>query len=209
MTATIAPNTDTALLTVDIFIQSVQTKFLGVITNNDKIKEMFPLIFKKNAKHLMDKYVGYTDFAPFFLNLDNDCKADLLAYLGIKGAKDYPIIDEKHIQRLEAQHPDIVAYGKKDALYYWRQFLILDGTLNHNQLYPMVINVLQKTLLFFNNHGIVKNVDGFDNEDFKEYLLTYSGNTFGNYTNWTAFWKGLNEDTKKELLHHILHVYRG
>jgi hypothetical protein len=209
MTATISPNTDTALSTVDKFIQHIQTDFLDVVTNHDKIKETFPLIFKKNAKHLMDKYVGYTDFAPFFLNLDHDCKADLLAYLGIDGAKDYPAIDEKHIQRLEAQHPDIVAYGKKDAMYYWRQFLILDGTLNHYQLYPMVINILQKTLLFFNNHEIVKKVDGFNHEDFKEYLFTYAGDTFGNYTNWTAFWKGLNEDTKKALLHHILHVYKG
>lgn len=209
MPGTIAPDTETVLSTVNNFIQSIQTEFLGVITNKDKIKEIFPFIFKKNAKHLMDKYVGYTDFAPFFLNLDNDCKADLLTYLGIKGAKDYPIIDEKHIQRLEAQYPDIVAYGKKTALYYWRQFLSLDGTLNRYQLYPMVINVLHKTLLFFNNHGIVKNVDEFSNEDFNEYLLTYSGNTFGNYTNWTAFWKGLNDDTKKALLHHILHVYRG
>jgi hypothetical protein len=209
MTAAIAPNTDTALPVVDSFILNIQIKFLGVITNRDKIKEMFPLIFKKNAKHLMDKYVGYTDFAPFFLNLDNDCKADLLAYLGIEGAKDYPKIDKKYIQKLEAKHPDIVAYGSKVALYYWRQFLSFDGTLNHYQLYPMILNVLQKTLLFFNNRGIVKNVDGFKNENFNEYLQTYSGDTFGNYTNWTAFWKGLNEDTKKALLHHILHVYQG
>ncbi len=121
MTATIAfdaPNTNTALSTVNKFIQNVQTKFLGVIVNKDKIQEMFPLIFKKNAKHLMDKYVGYRDFAPFFLNLDNDCKADLLAYLGIEGAKDYPIIEETHIQKLEAKHPAITAYGKKVAMYY-------------------------------------------------------------------------------------------
>ncbi len=73
----------------------------------------------------------------------------------------------------------------------------------------MVLVMLQKILLFFNNRGIVKNVDGFVNEDFNEYLLTYQGDTFGNYTNWTAFWQGLNENTQKALLHHILHVYRG
>ena len=209
MTATIVPNTDTAFKTVEDFIQNIQIHFLDVVTNNDKIKEIFPLIFNRNAKHLMDKYVGYSDFAPFFLNLDNDCKADLLTYLGIEGAKDYPIIEEKYIQKLEAKHPDIVAYGKKVAMYYWRQLLSFDSTLNQYQLYPMVLIVLQRTLLFFNNRGIVKNVDGFNHEDFNEYLRTYEGETFGNYTNWTAFWQGLKEDKKKELLHHILHVYRG
>ena len=122
MTATVVPNTDKAFKTVEDFIQNIQTHFLDVVTSNYKIKGIFPLIFNKSAKHLMDKYVGYSDFAPFFLNLDNDCKADLLAYLGIEGAKDYPTIDEKYIQKLEAKHPDIVAYGKKAAMYYWRQF---------------------------------------------------------------------------------------
>jgi hypothetical protein len=209
MTATTTPNTDTALITVEYFIQHIQVQFLDELTDKAKIKALFPLIFKRNASHLMDKYADAIDFAPFFLNMDNDRQADLLTYLGIKGAKDYPEIEEKHILQLEAKHPDIVAYGKKAALYYWRMFLYYDRTLTKNQLYPMVLNVLQKTLLFFNNRGINKNVDGFENEDFNKYLQTYQGETFGNYTNWTAFWKGLNEETKKELLHHILHVYRG
>ena len=175
MTAIIVPNTDTAFKTVEDFIQNIQIHFLNVVTSKDKIKEVFPLIFNKSAKHLMDKYVGYSDFAPFFLNLDNDCKADLLAYLGIEGAKDYPTIDEKYIQKLEAKHPDIVAYGKKAAMYYWRQFLSFGNTLNQYQLYSMVLIVLQRTLLFFNNRGIVENVDGFNHEDFNEYLRTYEG----------------------------------
>ena len=35
------------------------------------------------------------------------------------------------------------------------------------------------------------------------------GAIFGNHSNWTDCWKGLNEYTKKALLHHILHVYQG
>ncbi len=191
--------------TADVFFNNVDENFILPAQEKTVQKPFFRSIFGKDySPTLIENFNGTPDFAGYYLNLDSNNQNYLLSFLGIDGGDQYPIITDDKMVEIKEMYPD----DELDRSTINSLLKIIHG-MNDVELYPPVIVLFRKLFLFFYNNGISGNIRDLDSEALKATLANYTGEKYGNFTNWKTFWHTLNFDNKAALINHVLNVYKG
>ncbi len=189
----------------DVFFNNVDENFILPAKEKNVQKPFFRSIFGNDySPTLIENFNGTPDFAGYYLNLDSNNQNYLLSFLGIDGGDQYPIISDDKMVEINEMYPD----DKLDRSTI-NSLLKIIHRMNDTELYPPVIVLFRKLFLFFYNNGISENISDLDSETLKVAITNYTGEKYGNFTNWKTFWHMLNYDNKVALINHVLYVYKG
>ena len=190
---------------VDVFLNYIEENFILPASEKNVQKPFFRSIFgKDHSPTLIENFNGTPDFAGYYLNLDSINQNYLLSFLGIDGGDQYPIISDDKMVEIKEMYPN----DKLDRSSI-NSLLKIIHRMNDTELYPSVIVLFRKLFLFFYNNGISENIKDLDSDILKATVVNYSGEKYGNFTNWKTFWHKLNFDNKAALINHVLYIYRG
>lgn len=190
---------------VDVFFKNIEGNFILPARKKSVQKPFFMAIFgNDHSPTLIENFNGTPDFAGYYLNLDSTNQNYLLSFLGIDGGDQYPIIPDDKMEKIKEIYPD----DELDRSTI-NSLLKIIHRMEDTELYPSVIVLFRKLFLFFYNNGISENIKGLNSKTLKVTIANYTGEKYGNFTNWKTFWYTLNHDNKAAFINHILYVYQG
>lgn len=201
-TPKVMPNITQGVGVIDTFNCTLDIYVGEEFTTKKQIREYFQDIFRSSIwEHLAGKYDRKQDFAPFYLNLDDDSQRRLLHYFmdGVvpfdlehpvmEGWED--IVKEHNIPKEHPEYsPEFVRFW--NPLYHFGN----EWDLNSHALL-----FVRKWMLFVNNTPL--DATSFSG-DIKQEFDSYYGEKFGCWKNWNKFWEQASVAVQEVIANHLI-----